>query len=301
MIDKEQALETCDRLASFVRDALESSGRSGIAVAMSGGLDSTVTAAICARGAGPDRVAGFALPEREGPSGDVSDAEFVARRLGIEFDTYDITHALEDMGVYDFVLSKLPGESVRAAVVRTAYGIRRLIGDEDPLAGGMGGSRSAMVARASAHFKARHRMRMVYLYFRAERRNLLVAGAANLTERLTGIYTRFGVDDCADIMPISGLYRTEVLAVAEALEIPISIRTKSPAPGIIPGVRDKYVYLLGLDSGRLDPVLEAFESGLGPEEVSREHGIKVEQAERIAAIMAEGKKLGALPREPQRR
>jgi NAD+ synthase len=299
MIDHGRAEEVCDRISAFVRSSLESSGRSGVAVAMSGGLDSSVTAALCVRGVGPERVTGFSLPETEGPRQDAGDAELVARRLGIKLDTYDITRALRDMGVYDFVLSKLPGEALRAAVVRTGYGLRRMISDEDPLVGGLAGSRSAAVSRASAHFKARHRMRMVYLFFRAERRNLLVAGAANKTEKLTGIYSRFGVDDCADIMPIAGLYRTEVLLLAEALGIPPKIRSKTPSPGIIPGVRDKYVYLLGLPSERLDEVLEDLSSGVSTAEVVSRRDIDIGHAERIAAVMAEAVEMRSIPLEPE--
>lgn len=298
MIEMEHAQETCDRISAFVRSSLEDSGRSGVAVAMSGGLDSSVTAALCVRGVGPERVTGFSLPETEGPPEDNPDAEFVARRLGIKLDTYDITRALRDLGVYDFVLSKLPGEALRAAVVRTGYGLRRAVSDEDPLVGGLGGSRSAAVARASAHFKARHRMRMVYLYFRAERRNLLVAGAANKTEKLTGIYSRFGVDDCADIMPIAGLYRTEVLRLAQFLDIPPRIRSKPPSPGIIPGVKDKYVYLLGLPSEKLDQILEDLESGMSRLEVEARHQTEAEHLDRIAAVMEQARELRRVPREP---
>jgi NAD+ synthase len=299
MLAKDRAAEVCDEIAAFVRSSLEKTERSGIAVAMSGGLDSSVTAALCVRGVGADKVTGFSLPEREGPPKDVDDTEFMAQRLGIKLDTYDISSALGDMGVYDFVLSRLPGEALRAAIVRTAYGVRRMISDEDPLAGGLGGSKSAALSRASAHFKARHRMRMVYLFFRAERRNLLVAGAANKTEKLTGIYSRFGVDDCADIMPIAGLYRTEVLALANELEIPDRITSKPPSPGIIPGVKDKYVYLMGLPSDRLDEVLEAFESGASRPEIASRHGLDGEHVERIAAIMQEARDMKKIPLEPE--
>ncbi|MBM3308417.1 MAG: NAD(+) synthase [Candidatus Eisenbacteria bacterium] len=297
MLESAEVLGACDRIAEFVRRALEESGRSGIAVAMSGGLDSTVTAALCVRGVGAERVKGFFLPEREGPAEDRTDAELAARWLGVRLDTHDMTKALDALGVYDFVLSKVPGEFLRAAVVRAAYGLRRLVSREDPLEGGQRGSRSAVVSRSAAHFKARHRMRMVFLYFRAERENLLVAGAANRTEKLTGIYTRFGVDDCADIMPVAGLYRTEVLRAAEALGVPERIRGKTPAPGIIPGVRDKYVYLLDLESGVLDRVLEELVAGGETAAVAGRLGLPQARVERVAAAMRAAQELRGLPRE----
>jgi NAD+ synthase len=298
MIEPGDAARVCDRIAAFVRESLEVSGRSGIAVAMSGGLDSSVTAALCVRGVGADRVTGFALPEKQGPPEDLADAKLVARWLGIRLEEHDITSALSKLGAYDFVLSRLPGDALRAGVIRAAYGLRRVLSDEDPLIGGLTGSRSAVVSRSSAHFKSRHRMRMVFLYFRAERVNLLVAGAANRTEKLTGIYTRFGVDDCADIMPIAGLFRTEVLHLANALEIPEKIRSKTPAPGIIPGVKDKYQYLLDLESDRLDVVLECLDSGSPSGEVAARCGIEVEHVERIASVMAAAARMAAVPLAP---
>jgi len=298
VIGAEEAGGTIDRLAGFVRRALDESHRSGIAVAMSGGLDSTVTAALCARAVGPERVRGFFLPEREGPPEDLSDASAAADWLGLQLDTHDVTGALREMGAYDFVLSRLPAEMLRAAVVKGVYALRRLVSAENPLTGGQEGSGSAIVSRASAHFKSRHRMRMVFLYFRAERSNLLVAGAANRTEKLTGVYTRFGVDDCADIMPIGALFRTEVLRIAESLGVPDRILRKPPTPGIIPGVSDKYVYLLGLESGVLDALLEDLVSGASVAEVSERHEVSQDRVRGVVEAMSAARRMAAPPTMP---
>jgi len=139
---------------------------------------------------------------------------------------------------------------------------------------------------------------MVFLYFRAERMNLMVAGAANRTEVLTGIYSRFGVDDCADIMPVGGLLRTEVLRLAEHLDVPAYIRSKTPAPGIIPGVTDKYRYLLGLDSHVLDEMLEALDSGAAPADVAAGTGVDIGDVERVVAAMAAARAMRAVPPVP---
>ncbi|MBD3349012.1 MAG: NAD(+) synthase [Candidatus Eisenbacteria bacterium] len=298
MLGREEAPEVCESIAAFVRRQLENSERAGVAIGMSGGLDSTVTAALCVRGVGPGHVRGYFLPEKEGPSSDSADAELVADWLGIPLETHDLTGALGEIGVYDFVLSKVPGDVLRSAIVRGAYGLRRLLSGEDPLAGGQAGSKSAAVSRATAHFKVRHRMRMVTLFFRAERRNLLVAGAANLTERLTGIYTRFGVDDCAAIMPIAGLYRTEVLRLAESLGVPEAVRRKRPAPGIIPGVKDKYVYLLDLESETLDRVLEEIVRGVSAAEAAGKHDVPLEKVERVMSAVSSARHLLDMPLEP---
>jgi hypothetical protein len=157
-----------------------------------------VTAALCVRGVGPERVVGLALPEKEGPPGDVNDAEVVARWLGIRLERHDMTRALREMGAYDFPISRVPGHALRAGVVRAAYGLR----------------------------------------------------------------------------------------------------TKTPAPGIIPGVTDKYRYLLGLESERLDRVLEGLAAGSAPEEVAARCGIEAEHARRIACVVAAAARMAAVPLVP---
>ena len=283
----------------FIREALEGSPREGIAVGLSGGLDSTVTTALAVRAVGPENVTAFLMPEREGPRDDTTDGLFVAEWLKIEATTADVTAALDGLGVYDFLLSKLPGPASEA-LVRVMYVTRRVFGRQHPLVESLSGSPSRFVHKAAAHVKIRHRMRMVALLFEAEKRNLLVAGAANRTEKLTGIYTRFGVDDCADIMPIGNLYRTEVLDVARALGVPDRITAKPPAPGIIPGVRDKYVYFLGLSAEEVDAALIGLESGGSPDDVAERLGLDAGPVRRLAVVREAAAGLRELPFTPSR-
>jgi len=288
-----------ERVIGFIRRALDDSPRTGVAVGLSGGLDSTVTTALSVRAVGPDHVTAFLMPEREGPPQDRDDGRFVADWLGIESVTVNITAALDGLGVYDFLLSKLPSP-ISEGLVRFSYQARRLLARDDPLVESLTGSPNPAVYKAAAHFKVRHRIRMVALLFEAEKRNLLVAGAANRTEKLTGIYTRFGVDDSADIMPIANLYRTEVLEAARALGVPDRILSKPPAPGIIPGVRDKYRYLLDLPAEDVDRTLEALEEGATPDEVARRLSLAEEPVRRVARIRREARRLRELPLVPER-
>ena len=69
----------------FLRDYLEKSGRKGILVGMSGGLDSAVVAALCARAIGPERTAGIHLPDKDSPKQDEADAREHAESLGISY------------------------------------------------------------------------------------------------------------------------------------------------------------------------------------------------------------------------
>ncbi|MFQ5910092.1 MAG: NAD+ synthase, partial [Thermoplasmata archaeon] len=79
----------------FIRDYLRESGRKGIIIAMSGGLDSSVVAALCARSVGPERTAGLHLPYRDSPKQDERDARELANSLGISFNSIPIDDLVE--------------------------------------------------------------------------------------------------------------------------------------------------------------------------------------------------------------
>lgn len=74
---------------SFIAHALEASGRRGIVIGLSGGVDSALVSKLCADAVGPRRVLGLALPEGDGGN-DLADARAYAKELGIEFRVIDI-------------------------------------------------------------------------------------------------------------------------------------------------------------------------------------------------------------------
>lgn len=78
-------------LTSFIRDAIETSGTSGVVVGLSGGIDSSLAAALAVRALGPERVHGFLLPYRTSSSESVDDALLVARHLGCPHRKIDIS------------------------------------------------------------------------------------------------------------------------------------------------------------------------------------------------------------------
>jgi len=72
-------------IRSFLQGTVAEAGASGVVVAMSGGIDSTVTAALAADALGPDRVLGLGLPCTKVDSAHATEARTVAEGLGIEF------------------------------------------------------------------------------------------------------------------------------------------------------------------------------------------------------------------------
>ena len=78
-------------LTGFIRDAIDTTGTSGIVLGMSGGVDSALAAALAVRGLGAERVQALVLPYRASSADSLADAQAVAAALGIETRTIDIS------------------------------------------------------------------------------------------------------------------------------------------------------------------------------------------------------------------
>ena len=78
-------------LTSFIRDAVDTSGTQGVVVGLSGGVDSSLAAALAARALGPERVHGFLLPYRTSNPDSERDARSVAEHLGVPHRVIDIS------------------------------------------------------------------------------------------------------------------------------------------------------------------------------------------------------------------
>ena len=82
-------------LTSFIRDAVEISGTSGVVVGLSGGVDSSLSAALAAQALGPERVHGFLLPYRTSNPASEQDARTVAEHLGVPHRVIDISPMID--------------------------------------------------------------------------------------------------------------------------------------------------------------------------------------------------------------
>lgn len=281
IIDSEKITQ---KIISFIQVKFSELQREGAVLGLSGGLDSAVTAALCVNALDGRHVLGLILPEKEGNPQATGDAELVARWLNIKTKTVDMTPALKAMGVYDHVLSKIPTRKLKGTATKLAYKqLEKRLG-EDPFLHGLQGSKNKLIARGAAHFKVKHRMRSVLVYYTGESDNLLVVGAANKTERMTGLFCKFGIDHNADIMPIGNLYRTQVLQLAQHLHVPANIIGKPSNPDIIPGIDDKYADITGLSSDEVDLILIGLENRIEPESIAKQTDISISKVEYIREL-----------------
>lgn len=252
--------EEVARIEAFIRERLVESQRDGLIIGLSGGLDSAVAAHLAARAAGLEKIQLLNLTESDSSGAHRNDAEFIAAQLGVELEHFDLTRVLQQIGTYDLLpISALPTRNLRAGLVH--FG-RKLLGLNDPEEiprSRFNPPANSFLSKGNAYAMVKHRLRMVLLYQAAEVSNLLVVGAANRTEWMTGTFSLWGCDHCADLMPIIHLYRTQVEQLAVHLSVPERIRMKPADPDILPGVNDKEQLLgtflmsdqilIGLESG----------------------------------------------------
>ena len=108
------------------------------------------------------------------------------------------------------------------------------------------------------------RLRMASLYYFANSLNYLVVGTGNRSELEVGYFTKHG-DGATDILPLGGLYKTEVKKLAQELGIPKEIVEKPPSAGLWENQTDEGE--LGLTYERLDEILSHLARGAQPLEL----------------------------------
>ncbi|MBI5573268.1 MAG: NAD+ synthase [Elusimicrobia bacterium] len=89
---------------------------------------------------------------------------------------------------------------------------------------------------AQANIKPR--LRMLTLYYFANKLNYIVAGTGNKSELTIGYFTKYG-DGGVDILPLGDLYKSEVRGLAKYLKVPEKIITKPPTAGLWAGQTDE--------------------------------------------------------------
>ncbi|MEW6592722.1 MAG: NAD+ synthase [Candidatus Hadarchaeota archaeon] len=219
------------KIVLFIKRRVEESSASGVVVGLSGGIDSSVVASLCAKAIGGKKVLGLCLSESGVTSAhDMQDALSVAEILGIEFKLLNMTPIIRQFHttLKDFKLKGLP----------------------------------------SANLKPR--VRMTVLYYHANLLNRIVAGTGNRSELRAGYFTKHG-DGGVDMLPIGGLYKTQVRQLAKHLGLPRKVVEKIPTAGLWLGQTDEGE--LGITYEKLDMIYAGLDLGMKPAEIAEAVGV----------------------------
>ncbi|MFN7105282.1 MAG: NAD+ synthase [Pyrobaculum sp.] len=164
-------------IISFIRRHVGEAGVRGVVVGISGGVDSTVAAALAVEALGSEKVLGLFMPSVHTPPEDWRDVQEISSALRIRLKTVEITPIVESFSkaIPDFT-------------------------QEEKVA------RGNLMAR----------IRMSILYYYANKDSLLVLGTGDRSEILLGYFTKYG-DGGVDILPLASLYKVQVREMARRL------------------------------------------------------------------------------------
>ena len=279
---------TAERLAAGIADAVRQLGRRGIVVAVSGGVDSGVTAGLCVKALGPKRVLCLRLPEKDA-GGEPSDlGQELAESLGTETVEEDVTPALEALGCYarrDAAIREVFPDyepQWRHKVVRSpptggvivfSVEVERPDGSRERRRLPAGPYRALISA---TNMKQRVRKLLEYTY--ADQLGYAVAGTPNLLEYDQGFFVKGG-DGLADFKPIAKLYKGQVYELAQVLGLPEAIATRAPTTETfsLPQGQDEFYF--GHSTERMDLLVHGRDTGVAPADLAPRVGLTAEEVE----------------------
>jgi NAD+ synthase len=206
--------ESAQKLTLWIKETVLAAGGKGVVLGISGGVDSSV-AAVLSKRAFPESILGVIMPCHSSKI-DREHAELIAAKFNILVKVVVLDE------VFDGLIRALPDNGYDA------------------------------MTRRLAENNIKPRLRMVTLYYFANRLNYLVVGSSNRSELSVGYFTKHG-DGGSDLMPLGNLVKSQVRDLASYLDIPGGIIDKPPSAGLWEGQTDEME--MGLTYSELDHYL----------------------------------------------
>lgn len=275
-----------------IQKLLSNFKRRGVVLGLSGGIDSSCTAALAVKAVGKDRVFGIHMPDCHSSEDTLSYSQAISNHFGFDSAIEDITKILESVGCYS-----RQEKAIQVAIPEYGPGWKSKIVLENILTN-QGFNYFSVVAKspdgktvkaklpleaylgvlAATNFKQRVRKMMEYYY--ADKLNFAVAGTPNRLEYDQGFFVKLG-DGAADFKPIAHLYKTQVYKLAEYLGVPEKNCKRTPTTDTYSLEQGQDEFYFSLPYEKMDLCLYAKNHGVAAAEVAPVIGLTPEQVEKV--------------------
>jgi NAD+ synthase len=281
------------RIVSILRDQLRGVlHKRGLVLGLSGGIDSSVCAALAARAVGARNVFCLFMPEQDSDPESLALGRLVADAYGLEGRVEDIGPTLVAMGCY-----ARRDALIREVVPEYGSGWTSKIVIANALSAA-GYNISSLVVQAPDGRTERHRMpASVYLgivaatnmkqrtrkqfeYYHADRLNYAVVGTPNRLEYDQGFFVKNG-DGAADVKPIAHLYKSQVYQLADYLAVPKMVRLRTPTTDTYSLAQTQEEFYFALPYDQMDLCLYGLENAVPLADVARATSLGEEQVDRV--------------------
>jgi NAD+ synthase len=288
-LDPQRALPvTTDAIRNQVLKRLR---RNGAVIGLSGGIDSSTTAALCVAALGADKVLCLLMPERDSDPDSLHLGRLVVSALGTNSIVEDIGPILMASGCYerrDDAIRKVvpefgPGWGCKVVIDTATYG---------------GYNISSLVVRspqgeswkvrmplpvyeaviAATNMKQRTRKQLEY--YHADRLHYAVAGTPNRLEYDQGFFVKNG-DGAADFKPIAHLYKSQVYQLARLLGIPEEVCNRPPTTDTWSIPQTQHEFYFSLPFQQMDLCLLGLNRGVSAQETGSAAGLTAAQVEHV--------------------
>jgi NAD+ synthase len=265
----------------------------GAVIGISGGIDSSVVLSLAVKALGPEKVIGLMMPERDSDARSEVLARELAQSLHVRTFSEVMSPALQGLGCYqrrDEAVKRIFPDftddgSVKITLPQTDYTKDQINFYQITIVLPDGMEKTKRLALkeylqivAASNFKQRTRMAMLYYY--AELHNYAVISTANKDEHDLGFIVKFG-DGAGDIFPLRHLFKIQVYQLADKLDIPLSVRKRTPTSDTYSANQTQKEFFFGLDFDKLDPVWFGWENNVPDSVVAKATGLSETQVKNV--------------------
>ncbi len=286
------AAET-ERITKWIRDAVFGQlKRSGAVVGVSGGIDSSVVAFLCAKALGRDRVVLVMMPEADSSPDSLRLGNLVAEELGTRSFVEDISSTLQGARCYErrdeAIRTVIPeyGSGWKSKIVLPAVGQRQQYAIFSLVAHAPDGTVKKVRLTPDAYLgivaatNFKQRARKMFEYYFADRFHFAVAGTPNLLEYDQGFFVKNG-DGSADFKPIAHLYKSQVYQLAAYLGVPTEIQRRPSTTDTYSLEQSQEEFYFSLPLAQMDLCLYGINHGIPAAAIASATDLTADEVARV--------------------